>query len=98
MYSAFTPLILIYLFIMDIFYIINSCVIELVVFLVYAITFGNIKGEGVEKYIDLFFEKVFMLSKVQVIGFRKLRTVSQFSLESIPQIVIQTLILLQMKS
>jgi len=49
---------------MDVFYIINSCVIELAVFLVYLITFGNIKGQGLEKAVDYMFEKLFMLSKV----------------------------------
>ena len=97
-FSAFTPLILVYLLLLDIFYIVIQTAINPILVMISMITCGKISGLALDDIIDEFFLKFFGLAKVQAVGFRKLRTLSQLTLESAPQMLLQVRIFFFLKA
>jgi predicted nucleotidyltransferase len=79
---------------MDIIYIIVSVVITPLAFLLKAISCGLIDMTNVEEKLDVLYEILFGMSDMDIKGFRRLRTISQLSFESLPQIILQCRILL----
>lgn len=89
-FFSLTPLILINLLLMDLIYIINSVVITPIVFI---FSFGRLNMEVIEEKIDKIYIVLFGMSDMDIKGFRRLRTISQLSFESFPQILLQIRIL-----
>lgn len=89
-FCSLTPLILVYLLLMDLIYIISSVIITPLAFL----TCGLIEVDDVEEKIDRIYKIMFGMSDMDIKGFRRLRTISQLSFESLPQIILQIRILL----
>ena len=76
---------------MDLIYIVNSVIITPIAFIV---TCGRMKMEIIEEKIDMIYNVLFGMSDMDIKGFRRLRTISQLSFESFPQILLQIRILL----
>eukprot|EP01083_Nonionella_stella_P245688 853674_1 len=63
---------------------------------IYFITFSKL---DITNFIDdLVFKNIFGMNKTQIVGYRRLRTLSQLFFESIPQIILQLWILWRIKS
>jgi hypothetical protein len=79
-----TPMVLVYLQVMDLIYIINT--VTLMPLAIILKNLGCIRGSGniFEEKLDYIYEVMFGMSKMDIKGFRRLRTVSQLSFESIP--------------
>ena len=90
-FLSLTPLILIDLLLMDLIYIINSVVITPLVFI---LSCGRLNLEVVEEKIDKIYNFLFGMSDMDIKGFRRLRTISQLTFESFPQILLQIRILI----
>eukprot|EP01084_Bolivina_argentea_P236891 398258_1 len=86
-----TPLSLFYLIIIDIIFMIYA----LVSTIIFLISFTKI---DVREFIDHYvFEQLFNLNRTGIVGYRRLRTLSQLFFETIPQISLQLRILWQIK-
>ena len=91
---SLTPLIVAYLLLMDVIYIIVSVVITPIAFIIKLLTCGLIDMTNIEEKLDVLYEILFGMSDMDIKGFRRLRTISQLSFESLPQIILQVRILI----
>jgi hypothetical protein len=89
-------LILVYLFLLDLLYLFNAVFLAPILFILNLLTCGRLKDFDIEEKTDKVFEVIFQLTHLEIVGFRKLRTMSQFTFESIPQIILQIRILVYM--
>lgn len=79
---------------MDVIYIIVSVVITPLTMIIKVLSCGYIDITNVEEKLDVLYEILFGMSDMDIKGFRRLRTISQLSFESLPQILLQVRILL----
>ena len=84
LYCAFTPLILLYLFLLDLLYLFNAVILAPILLIVNILSCGRLQDIDIEERTDKVFEAIFQLTHLEIIGFRKLRTMSQFTFESVP--------------
>ena len=91
---SLTPLIVAYLLVMDIIYILVSVVITPSAMLIKLLSCGLIDVTNIEEKLDVLYEILFGMSDMDIKGFRRLRTISQLSFESLPQIILQCRILI----
>ena len=85
---SLTPLIVAYLLLMDIIYILVSVVVTPSAMLIKALSCGLIDVTNVEDKLDVLYEILFGMTDMDIKGFRRLRTISQLSFESLPQIIL----------
>lgn len=85
---SLTPFIVAYLLLMDLIYIIVSVVITPITMLLKVLSCGYIDITNVEEKLDVLYEILFGMSDMDIKGFRRLRTISQLSFESLPQILL----------
>ena len=72
---------------MDIIYIINSVGLVPIAVLIQLLSCGMLKGNMAhmfEEKLDHIYEFIFGMSQMDIKGFRRLRTISQLSFESMP--------------
>ena len=79
-----TPFIVIYLLVMDLIYIIVSVVITPITMIIYVLTCGKLNFTNIEEKLDVLYEILFGMTDMDIKGFRRLRTISQLSFESLP--------------
>ena len=83
-----TPLVLIYLNIMDVVYIFTSVVLVPIAVMIQWLTCGMLSERNMAHYfeekLDSIYEVAFGMSQMDIKGFRRLRTISQLSFESMP--------------
>lgn len=91
---SMTPLIVGYLLFMDIFYIFVSVVVTPIAFLLKHLTCGYLNVTNIEERLDGLYKILFGMSDMDIKGFRRLRTISQLSFESFPQVLLQMRILI----
>jgi len=93
--ATLTPLIVVYLLLMDIIFIIVSVVIVPLTMIVKFLSCGliKIKHNEIEEKFNIIYETLFGMTDIDIKGFRRLRTISQLSFESLPQIILQCRIL-----
>jgi len=84
-YMMVNPLMLIYLFCLDLIFIINQALLYPIIQILKAMTCGIVDlsclNRGLEKSYEFFFE----MKKLEVAGFRRMRTISQLTFESLIQ-------------
>lgn len=85
---SLTPLIVAYLLMMDVIYIVVSVIITPITMLLKLLTCGYLDITNVEEKLDVLYEILFGMSDMDIKGFRRLRTISQLSFESLPQIIL----------
>ena len=83
---SLTPLIVAYLLLMDVIYIFVSVVLTPIAMIIKVLTCGLIDMTNIEEKLDVLYEILFGMSDMDIKGFRRLRTISQLSFESLPQI------------
>jgi hypothetical protein len=71
---------------MDIMYIIVSVIITPAAMFLKLISCGLIDLTNIEEKMDVLYEILFGMTDMDIKGFRRLRTISQLSFESLPQI------------
>jgi len=71
---------------MDIIYIIVSVIITPAAMIIKLLTCGIIDMTNIEEKLDVLYEILFGMTDMDIKGFRRLRTISQLSFESLPQI------------
>jgi hypothetical protein len=90
-----TTIVIIYLFLIEIIFLLNSTVIVPIVFLLKILTCGKFDEQF--KCIELSFKKLydilFDMNDCEVDGFRRLRSITQLTFESFIQIILQIRIL-----
>ena len=79
-----TPGIIIYLFLMDVVFLIFSAIFTPIFFLIHFVTCGKINFTNMMDSTDPVYEKMFTMKRLDVNGFRRLRTISQLVFESVP--------------
>lgn len=84
--ASLTPFIVAYLLLMDIIYIIVSVIITPAAMIIKLLTCGIIDITNIEEKLDVLYEILFGMTDMDIKGFRRLRTISQLSFESLPQI------------
>ena len=85
LYCAFTPLVLIYLFMLDLLYLLNAVVLSPIVLVFNLLTCCYFsKKVDFEEKVDEILGYIFNLEPQDIVGFRKLRTMTQFTFESLP--------------
>jgi hypothetical protein len=75
-FLATTPFLLVYLLVIDTFFLIITSVLTLPTMLVSLISCGKISQKRVEEFIDSMFMNLFGMQKMDIVGFRRLRTSS----------------------
>ena len=69
---------------MDTIYIVVSVIITPTAMLIKVLTCGLIDMTNVEEKLDVLYEILFGMTDMDIKGFRRLRTISQLSFESLP--------------
>ena len=79
-----TPGIIIYIFLMEVVFLLISSVLTPIFFLIHFFSFGKFNFTIMLDSTDFIYEKVFEMKRLDVNGFRRLRTISQLVFESVP--------------
>ena len=74
MFLAITPLLLVYLFVVDVVFLLLSAVVTPLLSLISVLTCQTWILFRLEECIDVIYVKLFGMQKMDVIGFRRLRT------------------------
>lgn len=82
--ASLTPFIVAYLLLMDIIYILVSVIITPTAMLIKVLTCGLIDMTNIEQKLDVLYEILFGMTDMDIKGFRRLRTISQLTFESLP--------------
>lgn len=82
--ASLTPFIVAYLLLMDIIYIIVSVILTPTAMLIKVFTCGLIDMTNIEQKLDVLYEILFGMTDMDIKGFRRLRTISQLTFESLP--------------
>ena len=93
-----TPLLLIYLFILDLFFLGMNALFTPIMLLLTILTCGRCNLNKINACQDKVYQFLFGMQEIDVLGFRRLRTSSQLTFESIPQVMFQTYIFLRLKN
>jgi hypothetical protein len=78
---------------MDLLYLINSVLFEPIILFVKKLSCDKIDLSNISQAINDSYVILFDMTEMDIGGFRRLRTISQLSFESFPQVVLQTWIL-----
>ena len=70
------PLMLYYMFMMDLMFVLNQAILVPIVFIFKIFTFYKLDLSCINKTIDSSYELLFEMEKVEVAGFRRMRTIS----------------------
>ena len=79
-----TPLLIVFFFFVDINFLVISLILGLIYLVVKLFGLNNNLIFRMEHCLDTFYKKVFGLSKINLEGFRRMRTSSQLTFESLP--------------
>ena len=88
-----TPGIIVYLFLMDVIFLFISSVLTPIFVAIHFLTCGKVNFTKMLNSTDGIYETCFEMKRLDVNGFRRLRTISQLVFESFPQIILQSYIL-----
>ena len=88
------PTMLIYMFLLDVTFIFNQAILFPFFKLLKFITFGIVDFSCLTRALDKSYEVMFDMQKLEVAGFRRMRTISQLTFESLIQILLQIRMLL----
>jgi hypothetical protein len=96
-FLAVTPFLLVYLFVVDAVFLLLSAVVTPILILFSVLTCQTHLIGKLELCIDAIYRTLFGMQKMDVIGFRRLRTSCQLTFESLPQIILQIRIFIYLK-
>lgn len=83
-----TPGIVIYLFMMDVVFLLFAAIATPIFFVLHMATCGKVNFSKMMNSTDPVYEGMFSMKRLDVNGFRRLRTISQLVFESVPQITL----------
>lgn len=80
-----SPFMLVYLFLLDIIFVVNQALFYPVIILLKIMTCGLIDLSCLSKALEKSYEYLFSMQKLEVAGFRRMRTITQLTFESLIQ-------------
>ena len=83
------PVMLAYMFILDIIFVINQAILFPIIVCLKVITFGFLDLSCLNRALEMTYEFLFEMHKLEVAGFRRMRTISQLTFESLIQLMLQ---------
>jgi hypothetical protein len=89
-----SPIMLVYMFILDIMFVINQALLFPLICLLKFLTCGIIDLSCFNRALDKSYEFLFEMQKLEVAGFRRMRTISQLTFESLIQFCLQVRMLM----
>jgi len=89
-----TPVMLVYLFLMDIVFLINQAILVPVILILRLITCILLDLTCLTRILDSSYEIMFEMQKLDVAGFRRMRTISQLTFETFIQTLLQVRMLM----
>lgn len=84
-----SPFMLIYLFILDVIFVVNQAFIYPLIMLIKFLTCGLLDLTVLNKALEKSYEIMFDMQKLEVAGFRRMRTISQLTFETLIQTILQ---------
>lgn len=84
-----SPFMLLYLFMMDLVFLLNQAILVPIIFVIRIITFNSINLSCLTNTLDRSYEIMFEMQKLDVAGFRRMRTISQLTFETFIQTILQ---------
>ena len=78
-----SPLMLVYMFLLDIIFCINQALLFPIICILKFVTFGLLDLSCLNRALDKSYEFLFEMQKLEVAGFRRMRTISQLTFESL---------------
>ena len=91
-WSSTTPLLIIFLMVMEFVFIFQTIVLKPLIFIVKKLSCGRIDFQSqniVVKFQENIFELLFGMKKPEIAGFRRLRTITQLIFETVPEFLLQ---------
>jgi len=82
-YISITPLIVLYLIGMDVLYLVNTLILLPLILIIKILSFGKIDILHLKDKIDDIYKYLFDMSYQDISGFRRLRTISQLTFETL---------------
>lgn len=83
------PFMLVYLLIMDLVFLLNQAILYPIIIVLRLLTCGLLNFTCLTNMIDNSYEVMFEMQKLEVAGFRRMRTISQLTFETFIQFVLQ---------
>ena len=93
-YIMITPLMIVYMTLMDLLFMVNQAFLVPIVDLLKFISRGTLDLTCITSTIDGSYEVFFEMQKLDVEGFRRMRTISQLTFETFAQLILQVRMLL----
>jgi hypothetical protein len=87
-FMVLTPIFVIYLVVLDLLFMINTAVLRPLVYLLKLLTFNKLDLTRLTLFVNDMYSLFFDMDIMEVEGFRRLRTISQLTFESLPQIIL----------
>jgi len=84
-----SPVMLVYLTILDLVFLINQALLVPILVLLRTLTCGLLNFTCLSNIIDSSYEVLFEMQKLEVAGFRRMRTISQLTFETFIQLILQ---------
>jgi len=84
-----SPLMLVYTFVLDVVFIFNQALLFPLICLLKVLTCGCLDLSCLSEGLDKSYEYFFKMQKLEVAGFRRMRTISQLTFESLIQVTLQ---------
>ena len=92
-----SPFMLVYLLIMDLVFLLNSAFLAPAVSILECLLCKKVRLSCLSDAIDASYETLFEMQKLDVAGFRRMRTISQLTFESMIQLTLQIYMLMYFK-
>ena len=89
-----SPFMLVYMFMLDIIFVINQALFFPIIILLKFLTFGFLDLSCLNLALEKSYEYLFEMRKLEVAGFRRMRTISQLTFESLIQFALQVRMLM----
>ena len=95
--TMLTPLMLIYTFALDLIFVVNKAFIEPISSILQLLTCGHLSLRYISNMLDQTYGNIFGMQKMDVEGFRRMRTICQLTFESLIQLILQVRMLIYFK-
>lgn len=92
------PVFLVYLILLDVLFMINTAVLRPIVYIIKIATCNKVDLMKLTMFVNNMYSVFFDMDTMEVEGFRRLRTISQLTFESLPQIILQIRVINYYKS
>ena len=93
-FSMVTPLMLVLMAVMDLVFLFNSVVLTPIIYLLGLLMCGFVDLNWLLSFIDEMYMAMFKMQRIDAAGFRRMRTITQLTFETMIQLVLQVRMLI----